>query len=89
MIGRGSHNNYFTLSPFHLCHYVILPLSPIWIEKGFTMSHQAFDNLLEQLAGRSLGMAGMVQQSVATGGRGGGAAGCSDGEEGVAGGGGD
>src|ERR1043165_6720988 len=29
------------------------------------ISHQAFDKLLEQLAGRSLGMAGMVQQSVA------------------------
>jgi phosphate transport system protein len=29
------------------------------------MSHQAFDKLLEQLAGRNLGMAGMVQQAVA------------------------
>jgi len=29
------------------------------------MSHQAFDKLLEQLAGRCLGMAGMVQQAVA------------------------
>src|SRR5690242_12443386 len=29
------------------------------------MSHQAFDKLLEQLTGRSLGMAGMVQQAVA------------------------
>jgi len=29
------------------------------------MSHQAFDKLLEQLAGRCLGMAGMVQQQVA------------------------
>src|ERR1043165_5417829 len=29
------------------------------------ISHQAFDKLLEQLAGRSLGMAGMVQQAVA------------------------
>ncbi|HVT80823.1 MAG TPA: phosphate signaling complex protein PhoU [Phycisphaerae bacterium] len=29
------------------------------------MSHQAFDKLLEQLAARSLGMAGMVQQAVA------------------------
>lgn len=29
------------------------------------MSHQAFDKLLDQLAGRSLGMAGMVQQAVA------------------------
>ncbi len=30
------------------------------------MSHQAFDKLMEQLAGRCLGMAGMVQQAVAT-----------------------
>lgn len=29
------------------------------------MSHQAFDKLLEQLAGRNMGMAGMVQQAVA------------------------
>ncbi len=29
------------------------------------MSHQAFDKLLEQLAARSMGMAGMVQQAVA------------------------
>jgi phosphate transport system protein len=29
------------------------------------LSHQAFDKLLEQLAGRNLGMAGMVQQAVA------------------------
>jgi phosphate transport system protein len=29
------------------------------------VSHQAFDKLLEQLAGRNLGMAGMVQQAVA------------------------
>jgi phosphate transport system protein len=29
------------------------------------MSHQAFDKLLEQLAARNLGMAGMVQQAVA------------------------
>ena len=29
------------------------------------MSYQAFDKLLEQLAGRCLGMAGMVQQQVA------------------------
>src|SRR4051812_34408350 len=34
-------------------------------EYWWHMSHQAFDKLLEQLAARSMGMAGMVQQSAA------------------------